>query len=74
MKNRAEYIAWCKARALKILISGDTSGAVATMISDLQKWEGGTIYNSDELSMRFAEAAFFTTEPQDVREWINRFQ
>jgi hypothetical protein len=71
--SREEYIAFCKARALSILISGDAAGAVASMIGDLNNWSGGAIYDAGELSMRYAEAAFFIADSKEIREWINRF-
>jgi hypothetical protein len=37
MKTREEHLAWCKQRALELLADGDRAGAVASMISDLQK-------------------------------------
>lgn len=37
--NRAEHLALAKARALEYLASGDLTGALASMISDLGKHE-----------------------------------
>jgi len=35
--TRAEHLAWCKTRALEYVDSGDISGALASMTSDLNK-------------------------------------
>jgi hypothetical protein len=34
---RSEYVAWAKARALTLVDDGDLVGALASMVSDLQK-------------------------------------
>ena len=36
-ETRAEHLAWCKERALEYVDRGDLAGAVASMMSDLQK-------------------------------------
>jgi|EndMetStandDraft_4_1072995.scaffolds.fasta_scaffold887729_2 hypothetical protein len=37
MMTRAEHLAWCKARALDYIASGDVQGAMLSVMSDLSK-------------------------------------
>ena len=70
MKTRDEHLAWCKQRALKIFASGDSGGAIASMLRDLQKSEDGAMFDAGELAMLEAEARFYTNTPQDILDWI----
>ena len=72
--NRAEHLQWCKDRAIELLDSGDLSGAVVSMASDIQK--------NEETEMDGMTLAFLTlTGRQDaqngdveaVRRWVDGF-
>ena len=67
------YLVWCKQRALEIFATGNTSAAVTSMLCDLQTWERGPLLKPDELAIRQAEARFYTSSADDVRDWIESF-
>ena len=71
--SRQQHLFWCKTRALAILETGDRRAAIASMLSDVENWEGGVIYGADELAMRRVEATFYTLTDDDIRDWINDF-
>jgi hypothetical protein len=71
--SRQQHLFWCKTRALAILETGDRRAAIASMLSDVENWEGGTIYGAGELTMRRVEATFYTLTDDDIRDWINDF-
>jgi hypothetical protein len=73
MTTRQLYLSWCRDRAHAILADGDTRGAVDSMLSNLAQWEGGKLYNAGELAMRRAEAVFFTSTSEEIRDWIDDF-
>lgn len=39
MQTRAEYVQWCKDRALEYVKAGDLQNALASMMSDMSKRE-----------------------------------
>jgi hypothetical protein len=67
------YLARCKQRALEIFASGDSTAAVASILSDLHQWGRDSIYEADELAIREAEARFYTNSPDEIRDWIESF-
>jgi hypothetical protein len=71
--TRQQYISWCKDRAHAILAAGDARGAVASMLDDIAQWKGDRLYDAGELEMRRAEAIFFTSSPEEIRDWIEHF-
>ena len=70
--SRAEHLAWCKQRALEVLESGDLAGAIASMISDLQKWTE-PVYDPLSLQLMAADGMMFQKTPDQVRHWITGF-
>ena len=71
-RSRADHLAWCKSRALQILDAGDEQGAVASMISDLGKWEG-PLYEPELLRVLAADGMIFRKGEAQVRNWIEGF-
>ena len=71
--TRDTYLAWCKQRALEAFATGDAAAAIASMLKDLQTWERGPFYEPDELAVREAEARFYTSSTDEVRDWIESF-
>jgi hypothetical protein len=71
--TRQLYLSWCRDRSLAILATGDTRGAIASMLDDLARWEGDRLYNAGELEMRRVEAIFYTSTPEEIRHWIDDF-
>lgn len=72
MKTRDEHLAWCKERALQILESGDMPGAVASMISDLEKYDK-PLYDTKTMTLLSADGIFFRNTPDRVKNWIEGF-
>lgn len=73
-RTRSEHLAWCKSRAIGILNSGDPAGAVASMLSDLKKWEGGLMYNPETLTLLAADGLLFAGKSvSGTRRWIEGF-
>lgn len=72
MTTRDEHLAWCKERAIEILAGGDQAGAVASMISDLGKWEE-PLYGPETMRTLAAAGMLFCQTPQQVRHWIEGF-
>lgn len=72
--TRGEHLAWCKDRALAYVERGDLVSAVASLISDLGKWEGGELYPSATLGTAAFMAAFEVRQgPAAVQRWIEGF-
>jgi hypothetical protein len=70
--TRAEHLAWCKARALQYVDHGDTQGAFASMISDLNKHPETTGHAGAELGALLLFSGHLSTGPQ-MREFIEGF-
>lgn len=70
--TRAEHLAWCKQRALDILDSGDADAAVASMLSDLNKWRE-PLYDQMTLTTLAMDAVLFRKTADQLRDWINGF-
>lgn len=73
MTTRQNYLASCKTRALAILDTGDTRGAISSMLRDVRQWAGGDIYDAGELAMREVEAVFYTADRRQLRDWVEAF-
>ena len=71
-RSREEHLAWCKSRAIEILDAGDIKGAVASMVSDLGKWEQ-PLYDQALLDFLTMDAIFFCKTPAQVKHWIEGF-
>ena len=69
--NRAEHVAWCKARALEYVDRGDLAGAVASMVSDLTKHEGTD--KPAYASLGMIGLMEVSIGPGAVRRWIEGF-
>ena len=77
--TRAEHLAWAKQRALAYLDIGDTSQAVASMVSDMRKHTGSDAPYDDALAFHPAleprwVALVALGSPQEVRNWIEGFR
>lgn len=71
-QTREQHLDWCKARALEVLKSGDQEGAVASMISDLGKWER-PLYDSLIVATLQMDGMMFCKTPDQVKHWIEGF-
>ncbi len=71
MTTRAEHLAWCKERALAIAASGDIAAAVASMGSDLLKFDGPPIYDAECYRVVMADGMIYRNTIRDVTNWIN---
>jgi hypothetical protein len=70
MRDRAEHLAWCKARALEYLDAGDLANAVASMGSDLDKHpETGC----PDVLMSLGMTLIIQNDTAGVRRWIEGF-
>ena len=72
MMTREEHLQWCKERALAYL-PNEMHNAVASMISDLGKWQGGPIYDPVLLHTLSVDGMMFRKTPEDVENWIKGF-
>ncbi len=71
-RDRDQHLAWCKQRALEILESGDGAGAVASMISDLGKFET-PLYDAEIFQFLCADGLLFRRTDAARRNWIEGF-
>lgn len=67
--TRYDHLAWCKQRALEYVNKGDLRGAVASMVSDLDKHEG----TRGSVAAMFGQAEADSGNALRVREWIEGF-
>lgn len=69
--TRAEHLQWCKNRALEILETGRTQEAIASMISDLRKYEE----TKDHAGILLGAMTFMFGKYTDgeVKYWIEGF-
>src|SRR3954462_4852136 len=72
MSTREEHLVRCKQEAIARLETGDLSGAIASMISDLRK-SGDPLYDATVLRELLVEALVHRTTPDEVRAWIDSF-
>lgn len=70
--NRAEHLAWAKARALEYVDRGDTTGAIASMVSDLSKHEDTAGHSALPLTGMLMLNGHLSA-PADVRRHIEGF-
>ena len=71
--TREEHLAWCKQRALPYVEAGLLTQAVASMLSDLNKWEGGPLYPPAAYNTLAMDGMMFCKAPEQVRDWIKGF-
>lgn len=71
--NRAEHLAWAKARALELVDAGELSDALTSITSDLRKHPELAGHLGIELGMMLAMTGHLRT-PEEMREWIEGFQ
>jgi hypothetical protein len=71
-RTRAEHLQWCKDRALPYAEAGDKTQAIASMLSDLNKWDE-PLYEKDLITLMFQDATFFRSTPAELKDWINGF-
>lgn len=69
--NREEHLVWCKRRALEYVDEGDLSGAVASMLSDMNK-HSETELSSPVLS-GLGMLYVINGDVDGVRRWITGF-
>jgi len=72
MMSRDGHLDWCKQRSLQHLNSGDAAGAVASMISDLGKWEK-PLYDPAVFRTLVMDGIMFRKTAADVQNWIEGF-
>jgi len=73
--NRVQHLAWAKKRALEYL-PGDPGQAVASMLSDLRKYEGEDNPWDGDFLMFIGTDGIQKAQRDDVagvRSWINGF-
>ena len=67
---RNDYLSSSKERALKILETGNTSEAFASMLSDLNKEPE---YFNPQMVQMLAITVMFNQTPEGVKNWIEGF-
>lgn len=72
MATRAEHLDWCKQRALEYLETGDTTNALASMLSDLNKHPETQDHAGAQLTAMLMFGGFLST-PDEVRKHIEGF-
>jgi len=70
--DRAEHLQWAKGRALGLLDSGDISGAVTSMLSDLGKHKDLRDHPGIDLG-KMQMLTGLLTSPTQARDWITGF-
>lgn len=72
--TRKEHLDWCKKRAHEYADDGDRGNAVASMISDLGKWEGDVpLYDAATLRLLLTDVMMFRHSIPAVKNWIDGF-
>jgi len=72
MATRAEHLAWCKARALEYVDTGDLTQAFASMASDLRKHPDTTNNPAIQLGMTLMMGGHLKTS-EETRKFIVGF-
>jgi hypothetical protein len=70
--TRQEHLQWAKDRALEYLASGDRTGALSSMHSDLAKHPELANHSGLGLGAMLAMGGHMRTDA-DVRDWITGF-
>ena len=70
--TKAEYLAWCKQRALKYVEMNDLRNAWESMASDLGKHEETKDHADINLGMRLVMSGNLKTQAE-MRDFINGF-
>jgi hypothetical protein len=71
MRSREEHLAWCKQKAQECVAQGNLKGAVASMISDLNKHSETAIDNPFLTIVGMMHVA--DNDTPGVRRWIDGF-
>ena len=72
MKTRKQHLEWCKQRAVSYCDSGDISGALASMFSDLEKHPDTAGHLGSKLGMSMLMTGHLS-QLQQVKDFINGF-
>lgn len=72
MTERKDHLQWCKDRANEYLEKGDTSGAFASMQSDMAKHEETANHMALEMGAILMVTGSLSTVSQ-MKGWINGF-
>ncbi len=70
--NRDEHLQWCKDRAMEYAKTGDTTNAIASMLSDLRKHPETENHPGSRLMASLMFAGLLSTR-QEVEKFINGF-
>ncbi len=71
--DRAEYLAWCKQRALEYVAAGDNRQAFSSMVSDIMKHPETKMHQeTNRLGMSLLMGGHLETA-QQMRAWINGY-
>lgn len=70
--TRQEHLDWCKKRALEYLDRGDVQGAIASMMSDMQKHEE-TKFGGNSILSTMGLMAAMSGSTHEVRRFIVGF-
>jgi hypothetical protein len=71
--TRAEHMQWCKDRAMEYVNRGDLVGAVASMISDLDKHPGTSFRPNTTLIAMWAAEQAIQGDTEGVKRFILGF-
>lgn len=72
--NRAEHLAWCKARAIELVDAGELAGAVASMTSDMEKHPETSLAGPTAMFLMMAGGMAATNgDTAGVRRWVEGF-
>lgn len=72
MMTRAEHLEWCKERAREYCARGDSSNALASMFSDLDKHPGTAGHPGCKIGIMLMMADGLR-DPSEVRKFIDGF-
>jgi hypothetical protein len=68
--ERAEYVQWCKDRALRYLTKGDITEAVTSMMSDMDKRDDTKV---SQVLVALGMLAIINRDEQEARRFIVGF-
>lgn len=72
-QSRTKHLQWCKDRANEYAYAGNLRDAVSSMISDLQKWDHGPMYDLELIKLMFQDGVHFRKSRDDMLHWIDGF-
>jgi hypothetical protein len=75
MQNKKEHLEWAKKRAHEYVDIGDLPNAMASMISDLGKYEGTDKWDNTFLAFMSQDAIMFVIPKgaNAMKHWIDGF-